>query len=624
MLTGVIFQVREFRINNQCKANQMAVDKAPDPHAIPVGQASSHVDRLNALWKLSVQGGLSDPERIRAMLDMAAQVLDMDLVVLGEFDEHYIARYVSDRLGVFPEGTVLPAETTLCHIVHRSRTPYHVADLAAHPLHAQDALVTELGLRTYSGIPVLVGDEARWVLAFLRRRSDAPPDSVDIAYMDLIADWLGNALYQSAQKELLQRIALTDPLTGLPNRRAAEERLQLERARTPRDGHGFALALIDLDHFKMVNDRYGHAVGDEVLKAVARRFESGLRKGDWVARWGGEEFLFVLHGSTAEEAARIIDRLAGHARAKPIQTSVGAISVSFSAGVAAFDTNDTETLPMLEKIDHALYRAKADGRDQVRMATHTHVPWNSALLRQALAERRVRQASQVIVDLQTGRTVADEALARIETATGEIIEARDFVDMAEGLGLMAEIDRQVIHGVMQGCVVRMEQGGSSDFAHFVNVSPQFLARRDLVEEMLENAMHYCQTCSAMLGPVKPIVLELTERQRIVSLEKLRADLQPFIDFGFRLALDDFGSGYSSYLYLAHLPVKFLKIEGWLVANMRLDRKVAGIVESLANFARKEGVQTVAEHVEDAETARILADMGVDYGQGWHFGRPQLV
>ncbi|HWR78527.1 MAG TPA: EAL domain-containing protein [Thiobacillus sp.] len=595
-----------------------------DPRVPIANQGDTHVDRLKALWKLSVQPGLSDAERIRAMLAMAAEVLDMDLVVLGEFGEHYTARYVSDRLEVFPEGTVLATEAALCHVVHQTQTPSHIADLAAHPLYAQDPLVTDLGLRTYSGIPVSVGDEARWVLAFLRQRSESPPDSVDIAYMGLIADWLGNALHQSAQKDLLQRIALTDPLTGLPNRRAAEERLQKERARTPRDGHGFALALVDLDHFKMVNDRYGHAVGDEVLKAVARRFESGLREGDWVARWGGEEFLFVLHGCTVEAAAGIMERLAGQARATPVQTGVGTISVSFSAGVAAFGANDSEILPMLEKIDHALYRAKADGRDQVRMAAHTHTPWNSALLRQALAENRVRQASQVIVDLQSGQTIADEALARIESATGEIIEAKDFVDMAEGLGLMAEIDRQVIRNVMQRCVARMDQGGATDFAHFVNVSPQFLARRDLVEEMLNNAMGYCQTCSAMLGPVKPIVLELTERQRIVSLEKLRADLQPFIDFGFRLALDDFGSGYSSYLYLAHLPVSFLKIEGWLVSHMRQDRKVAGIVESLANFARKEGVLTVAEHVEDAETARILADMGVDYGQGWHFGRPQLV
>jgi diguanylate cyclase (GGDEF)-like protein len=595
-----------------------------DPCVAEAGQGDTHVDRLNALWKLSVQRGLSDAERIRAMLEMAAEVLDMDLVVLGEFGEHYTARYVSDRLGVFPEGTVQMVETVLCHGVQLTREPSHVTDLRAHPLYADHPVVSTLGLRTYSGLPVAVGDDARWVLAFLRQRCESPPDAVDIAYMELIADWLGNALHQSAQKDLLQRIALTDPLTSLPNRRAAEERLQKEGARTPRDGHGFALALVDLDHFKMVNDRYGHAVGDEVLKAVASRFESGLREGDWVARWGGEEFLFVLHGSTLEQAADIMERLADQARAAPIQTSVGAISLSFSAGVAAFGTNDSGIQPMLEQIDHAMYRAKADGRDQVKTVAQSSVPWNSALLRQALAENRVRQASQPIVDLQSGQVIADEALARIESATGEIVEAKDFVDMAEGLGLMAEIDRQVIRGVMQRCVVRMDQGGAPDFAHFVNVSPQFLARRDLVEEMLENAMGYCQTCSVMLGPVKPLVLELTERQRIVSLEKLRADLQPFIDFGFRLALDDFGSGYSSYLYLAHLPVSFLKIEGWLVSHMRQDRKVAGIVESLASFARKEGMRTVAEHVEDAETARILADMGVDYGQGWHFGRPQLV
>jgi diguanylate cyclase (GGDEF)-like protein len=594
-----------------------------DPRVSRARQDDTHVDRLNALWKLSVQRGLSDSERIRAMLAMAAEVLDMDLVVLGEFGEHYTARYVSDRLGVFPEGTVLAVEAALCYVVHQTRTPSHIADLAAHPLYAQDSLVTELGFRTYSGIPVSVGDEARWVLAFLRRRSESPPNEVDIAYMGLIADWLGNALHQSAQKDLLERIALTDPLTGLPNRRAAEERLQKERARTPRDGHGFALALVDLDHFKIVNDRYGHAVGDEVLKAVARRFESRLREGDWVARWGGEEFLFVLHGCSVEEAASIMERLAGKARATPIQTSVGAISLSFSAGVAAFGALDSETPPMLEKIDQALYQAKAGGRDQVRMAAHTHIPWIGSLLRQALAENRVRQASQPIVDLRSGQVIADEALARIEAADGEIVEAREFVDMAEGLGLMAEIDRQVIRSVMQRCVTRMEQGGSPDFAHFVNVSPQFLARRDLVEEMLDNAMRFCQSCGVALGPVKPVVLELTERQHIVSLDQLRADLQPFIDYGFRLALDDFGSGYSSYLYLAHLPVSFLKIEGWLVSHMRQDRKVAGIVESLANFARKEGVYTVAEHVEDAETARILADMGVNYGQGWYFGKPLL-
>lgn len=596
---------------------------AHDLSVADIAPGDTHVDRLTALWKLSVRPGLSDADRIRAMLDMAAEVLDMDLVVLGEFSEQYTARYVSDRLGIFPEGTVLTIETVLCREVFLRREPQHISDLRAHPLYAGHPTVTRMGLFCYSGLPVSVGDAPPWVLAFLRRRAGTAVDPVDIAYMALIADWLGNALHQSTQTGLLEHMALTDMLTGLPNRRAAEERLQKEKARIPRDGRGFAIALIDLDHFKSINDRYGHAIGDEVLKAVARRFEAGLREGDWVARWGGEEFLFVLHGSSAEEASGIIKRLADQVRDVPVRTDVGNIALSFSAGVAAYGRSDRGIEPVLETIDQALYRAKAEGRDQVRLVTRTGMPLSGQCLREALTQDRIRYASQLIVDLRSSEAVADEALARIVTPEGNTVEAAQFVDIAEGLGLMAEIDRRVISNVIQHCVARMTTGGSPDFAHFVNVSPQFLARRDLVEQMLASAMDCCKRCGAVFGPVKPLVLELTERQRVTSLERLRTDLQPLIDFGFRLALDDFGSGYSSYLYLANLPVSFLKIEGWLVAHMHQDRKIAGIVESLASFARKEGIRTVAEHVEDPETARILADMGVDYAQGWLFGRPEL-
>jgi diguanylate cyclase (GGDEF)-like protein len=589
--------------------------------AATYADGSDSVGRLSALWKLSVRSGLSDAERIRAMLAMAADVLDMDLAILGEFGEQYTAHYVSDRLGIFPEGTVITVEDVLCREVYQTRQASHVPNLAQDPQFSRYKLVTQLGLNAYSGLPVPVGDDGRWVLAFLRRLADVLPGAADIVYMELVADWLGNALHQSAQKDQLQRLALTDLLTGLPNRRAAEERLQTEKARAPRDKTGFALALVDLDYFKTINDRYGHSVGDEVLKGIARRFAAGLREGDWVARWGGEEFLFVLHASTAEEAAAIMERIASQVRVTPVETSVGEISLSFSAGVAAFDAGDMIDHPLLDQVDAALYRAKTDGRDQIRLVTPSRAPWSGPLLRQALAENRVRLASQVIVDLNSGLAIADEALARVETAAGEIVEAKDFIDMAEGLGLMAEIDRQVIRQVMQSCELQIAAGGTGDFGHFVNVSPQFLARRDLVDEMLSHALNHCASCGN--GPVKAIVLELTERQHVVSLDQLREGLQPFIDFGFRLALDDFGSGYSSYLYLAHLPVSFLKIEGWLVANMRRDRKIAGIVESLASFARKEGVRTVAEHVEDAETARILREMGVDYAQGWLYGRPQL-
>jgi EAL domain-containing protein (putative c-di-GMP-specific phosphodiesterase class I) len=162
-----------------------------------------------------------------------------------------------------------------------------------------------------------------------------------------------------------------------------------------------------------------------------------------------------------------------------------------------------------------------------------------------------------------------------------------------------------------------------DFAHFVNLSPQFLARRDLVEELLDNAKRSCESCAIEFGPFKPLVFEITERQFLRNLDTLEGDLKPLLDFGFRLALDDFGSGYSSFLYLARLPISFLKIEGWMVANMRKERKIRAIVESLARFARQEGIITVAECIEDGESARILREMGVNLGQGWHFGRPEI-
>jgi diguanylate cyclase (GGDEF)-like protein len=581
-------------------------------------------EHLNTLWRLSIRQDLDETGRVRAILEGACRLLGMDAAVLGDFGKYYTPRYVvGDLDGLLLEGLAQPMETALCSDVFRNGRLFHVEDLHAHPRLASHPFVTQRHVRVYSGIPVPTGTEARWVLAFLRQNVEPKVDAAHYEHMELVAGWLGNVLHQSEQQALLKRIALTDPLTGLPNRRAAEERLQKEFRQAGRSQVGYVLALADLDHFKSVNDRYGHAIGDEVLKEMARRFQSGLREGDWVARWGGEEFLFVLHGNTAEEAKVALERIVGLATSEPVPSAVGPIPVTLSAGVGSFVAEETDVYPLLESVDGALYQAKHLGRDRIVVAAPPRRHWNGKVLRQTVEGGRVRMATQLIVDLRTGEAVADESLARIETEAGEMLDAESFIDMAEGLGLMAEIDRQVIRSTMNRCINLLADGGSPAFSHFVNVSPQFMARRDLVEEMLHNAMSYCGSCGVEVGPVKPVILELTERQRVVSIQRLREDLQPFIDFGFRLALDDFGSGYSSYLYLANLPVSFIKIEGWLVANMRRDRKVAGIVASLASFARSEGLQTVAEHVENAETAQMLIDMGVDYAQGWHYGRPRL-
>jgi EAL domain-containing protein (putative c-di-GMP-specific phosphodiesterase class I) len=176
---------------------------------------------------------------------------------------------------------------------------------------------------------------------------------------------------------------------------------------------------------------------------------------------------------------------------------------------------------------------------------------------------------------------------------------------------------------MGRCAERLHEGKfDAGFVHFINLSPQFLAKTDLVHALLNDAKGYCKDYNLDMGEIRPIVFEITERQLLSDFEKMRADMQPLLDFGFRLALDDFGSGYSSFLYLAELPISFLKIEGWMIMNMRANERVLSMVQSVVMLARQLRIITIAECIEDQETAEMLRDMGVDWGQGYYFGRPE--
>jgi EAL domain-containing protein (putative c-di-GMP-specific phosphodiesterase class I) len=201
------------------------------------------------------------------------------------------------------------------------------------------------------------------------------------------------------------------------------------------------------------------------------------------------------------------------------------------------------------------------------------------------------------------------------------VVASEFIDAAEGINLIHVVDEVIARQSIQRCAVNARDGKERpDFAHFVNLSPQFLARRDLVEAMLYQVSEQCLACGT--ASVRSVVLEITERQLIGNFEDLVSDLKPLLDFGFRLALDDFGSGYSSFLYLASLPVSFLKIEGWMVQNLRNNPRVLGMVKSIIALARDQGITTIAECVEDAATADLLRKLGADWAQGWYFGRPE--
>ena len=428
----------------------------------------------------------------------------------------------------------------------------------------------------------------------------------------------------------IARIAMEDHLTGLANRRAAEDRLELEWGRARRDRGNFAIAIADIDRFKLVNDQYGHHIGDQVLKHVAEVMASNLRGGDWIARWGGEEFMVCFHDMDRRGALTAAERLRKQVKAKPIMLAQGELPATVSMGVALYGAEHADIESMLAQADALLYEAKHAGRDKVMCAGKDSsrkgsVIWEGSQVQSALHEGRLLPAYQPIVNLRTGRIVAEEALARIRAKDDSLIPAIRFIQAAEALHLISDIDQSISNDALERCAQSVrspETNGNDGLSHFINLSPQFLANPEAVEGLLQRARIYCEGCGMQDVAVKPIVIEITERQ-LGDILLLKKHLKPLTDFGFRLALDDFGSGYSSFMYLAELPVNFIKIEGWMVGRITQDKRIRQLVETLVNTAQKFDILTVAECVEDAQTAQVLCDLGVDWAQGYYFAKPAI-
>ena len=428
----------------------------------------------------------------------------------------------------------------------------------------------------------------------------------------------------------IARIAMEDHLTGLANRRAAEDRLELEWGRARRDHGSFAVAIVDIDRFKLVNDQYGHQVGDLVLQHVATGMLGNLRGGDWIARWGGEEFIVCFHDMDRRGAMTAAERLRKHVKGNSITLPQGELSTTVSMGVSLYGSEHTDIASMLAQADALLYEAKHAGRDRVMCAGKDSsrkgsTIWEGSQVQSALHEGRLLPAYQPIVNLRTGRIVAEEALARIRAKDDTLIPAINFIQAAEALHLISAIDKSISTNAIERCALSLQNkktNGEEGIAHFINLSPQFLANPESVAGLLEYAHTQCINCGLEDLAVKPLVIEITERQ-LGDIMLLKKHLKPLTDFGFRLALDDFGSGYSSFLYLAELPVNFIKIEGWMVGRINKDKRIRQLVETLVNTAQKFDILTVAECVENSETAQVLCDLGVDWAQGYYFAKPQV-
>jgi diguanylate cyclase (GGDEF)-like protein/PAS domain S-box-containing protein len=434
------------------------------------------------------------------------------------------------------------------------------------------------------------------------------------------SEWSAVAKDITTRKEL-ERHSLHDQLTGVANRALATDRLGAAIARLGRSAGAAVALLVDIDDLTTVNDGHGHAGGDIVLRAIADRLTERLRAADTVGRFGGDRFLVVAEG-LADDGAHgieaVIERVHG-AFARPIPTHNGPVSVTGSVGVAVARAPGIGAEELIRDADVALRRAKSQGRrghaevfdaalaEEVRRRLEL-----AAQLRGALQRRELRVVFQPLVAMADGLPIACEALLRWDHPDhGELLPGA-FLRIAEDDGLIVPIGAWVLEESCRQLAAWRAQG--RDLWVSVNVSARQLAQIDFVA-VVERALRESGV------PASAICLEVTETAVLRRPEEARRALDALRALGVRVALDDFGLGYSSLTHLKALPVDVVKVDRSFVADLVASTEDRAVVEAVLTLARRMGLTVIAEGVETAGQDELLREMGCPVVQGYLYGRP---
>jgi len=417
----------------------------------------------------------------------------------------------------------------------------------------------------------------------------------------------------------IEHLAMHDSLTDLPNRlslqRTVESALQ--------SGGVGALLFLDIDHFKYVNDNFGHRTGDHLLLGVGSVLRDLMRglNGE-LYRLGGDEFAIHLPSALRKEAVEAGELALDAVRRYRFQAADNKVisNLAASAGIALYPFHGNDVLALLSNVDIAMYQAKDLGRNRQVLfdqasaglrSTHRRIHW-AKKLRDALDEDRLVLFQQPVVQLKDRKTMHHEVLLRIRDEDGRHIQPGNFIELAESLGLIQEIDMRVVEKLL----AHLREHGRSDekLRYFVNLSRVSISDQ-----------HWIRRMTALLSGsgVNPsrLVFEITETAAMSEIDVTITFIKQLKEMGCRFALDDFGAGFSSFYYLKRFDVDYLKIDGSFIRDLATDEGSRIFVRALNDVARGLDKQVIAEWVETPEALNLLLGMGTQFGQGYLFQRP---
>jgi diguanylate cyclase (GGDEF)-like protein/PAS domain S-box-containing protein len=503
---------------------------------------------------------------------------------------------------------------------------FEPADVAARAAE----LSQEAGARVAPGFEVFayharqgITDEREWNLM----RGDGSSLAAQVSVTALrdgagtINGFLGIAYDITERKrrdEYTRHIAHHDAVTGLPNRVLLQDRLLMAMQRSRRDGSRVGVLMIDLDHFKRINDSLGHHVGDAMLAKISERLGNCVRGGDTVARMGGDEFVVLLPDVTDEASIKRIAGAIVERVSAPMIVGSHELHVTPSVGVSVFPNDGQDVHTLLRHADMAMYQAKASGRRCFRVFSSAMERAAAEKLELEAAMRRALEREQFIIHYQpqvslgSGRVVGMEALLRWEDPVRGAVPPSRFIPVAEETGLIVPLGEWVLRKACRDAV-RLQQHAGVPLRLAVNLSPRQFRQTNL-QAVIEKAL-----ADSGLDPAH-LELEITEGVLMDSSDELAERLQRLRGLGLAIGVDDFGTGYSSLSYITRFPIDTLKIDRSFVSRLPDSAGDAAVAQTIIALAHSLRIKVVAEGVETEQQLEFLRARQCDMGQGFRFGK----